>query len=54
MRLKALAQEASVALIDLVEARGGRSGIGEGFRRDACGLRTSVQGARAQQPLATT
>ena len=35
IRLKALAQEASIALIDLVEARDGRGGIGEGFRRDA-------------------
>ena len=35
IRLKALAQEASIALIDLVEPRNGRGSVGEGFRRDA-------------------
>ena len=35
MRPKTIAQEGSIALIDLVEASDRRSGIGKGFRRDA-------------------
>ena len=35
MRPKTIAQECSIALIDLVEASDRRSGIGKGFRRDA-------------------
>ena len=35
VRLKAIAQEVSVPLVDLVEADDCRSGVGEGFGRDA-------------------
>jgi hypothetical protein len=35
VRPKAIAQESNIALVDLVEARDGRSGIGEGLRREA-------------------
>jgi len=35
IRPKAIAQESNIALVDLVEARDGRSGIGEGLRREA-------------------
>ena len=46
IRLKAIAQEASIALVDFVKAGDGRSGIGEGFRREAlAGSRCLVQGA---------